>query len=127
MDELIDVSKIKNTGYRLSETKSKLFKTEIEWIGAKITQNGIRPLQDKVLAIKKLKEPKNEKELKSFLGTIQYFSKHIENFFQPKRTFRDSYLQKIWSGRTCGSVRKLETKDQRRYRVGHTIIRTIQI
>ena len=106
MDELIDVSKIKNTGYRLSETKSKLFKTEIEWIGAKINQNGIRPLQDKVLAIKKLKEPKNEKELKSFLGTIQYFSKHIENFFQPKRTFRDIYLQKIWSGNGPKNMRK---------------------
>ena len=35
-DELIDVlSKLKNAGYRLSERKSKLFKTEIEKIGQK--------------------------------------------------------------------------------------------
>ena len=34
---------------------------EIEWIGHKIDQNGIRTLQDKLLAIKELKEPKNEK------------------------------------------------------------------
>ena len=33
MDELVDVlSKLENAGYRLSETKSELFKTEIEWI-----------------------------------------------------------------------------------------------
>ena len=36
-------------------------------------------MHDKLLAIKGLKEPKNENELKSFLGAIQYLSKHIEN------------------------------------------------
>ena len=73
------LTKLENTGYRLSESKSEFFKTEIEWIGHKIDQNGIRPLQDKLLAIKELKEPKNEKELKSFSGAIQYLSKYIEN------------------------------------------------
>ena len=81
MEELIDVlTKLEKAGYRLSESKSEFFKTEIEWIGHKIDQNGIRPLHDKLLAIKELKEPKNEKELKSFLGIIQYLSKYVENF-----------------------------------------------
>ena len=31
------------------------------------------------MAIKELKQPKNEKELKSFLGGIQYLSKYIDN------------------------------------------------
>ena len=45
MDELIDVlAKLENAGYRLSESKSELFKTEIEWIGHKTDQIGIRPL-----------------------------------------------------------------------------------
>ena len=73
------LTKLENAGYRLSESKSEFFKTEIEWIGHKIDQNCIRPLQDKLLAIKELKEPKNDKELKSFLGAIQYLSKFIEN------------------------------------------------
>ena len=78
--ELIDVlSRLENAGYRLSESKSEFFKTEIEWIGHKIDQNGIRSLHDKLMAIKKLKHPKNEKELKSFLGAIQYLSKYINN------------------------------------------------
>ena len=80
MEELIDVlTKLENAGYRLSESKSEIFKTELEWIGHKIDQNGIRPLQDELLAIKGLKEPKNEKELKSFSGAIHYLSKYIEN------------------------------------------------
>ena len=78
--ELMDVlSNLENAGYRLSESKSEFFKTEIEWIGHEIDQNGIRPLQDKLMPIKELKQPKNEKELKSFLGAIQYLSKHINN------------------------------------------------
>ena len=78
--ELIEVlTKLKNAGYRLSENRTEFYKTEIEWVGHKIDQNGIRPLQDKLKAIQELKEPKNEKELKSFLGAIQYLSKYIEN------------------------------------------------
>ena len=59
---------VKNAGYRLTESQTDLFKTEIEWVGNKIDQNSIRPLQDKLKAIQELKESKNEKELKSFLG-----------------------------------------------------------
>ena len=78
--ELTDVlTRLENAGYKLSGGKSEFFKTEIEWIGHKIDQNGIRPLQDKLLAIKNLKQPNNEKELKSFLGAIQYLSKYIDN------------------------------------------------
>ena len=73
---------------QLSKSKSELFKTEREWIGHKIDQNGIRPLQDKLLATKELKEPKNEKELKSFLGAIQYLSKYIENLSAQTDIFR---------------------------------------
>ena len=80
MRELIDVlTKLENAGYRLSETKSEFFKTEIEWIGHRIDQVGIRPLQDKLLAIKELKQPNNEEELKSILGAIQCLSKYIDN------------------------------------------------
>ena len=37
MVELMDVlSQLENAGYRLSESKSELFKTEVEWICHKI-------------------------------------------------------------------------------------------
>ena len=78
--ELAEVlTKLENAGYRLNENESEFFKKEIEWIGHKIDQNGIRPLQDQLMAIKNLKQPNNEKEFKSFLGAIQYLSKYIDN------------------------------------------------
>ena len=85
--DLIDVlTKLENAGCRLSENKTEFFKSEVEWVGHKIDQNGIRPLQDRHKAIQELKEPKNEKELKSFLGAIQYLSK-ILKICQPKRIY----------------------------------------
>ena len=85
--ELIDVlTKLENAGNRQSENKTDFFKSEIEWVGHKIDQNGIRPSQDKLEAIQELKEPKNEKELKSFLGAIQYLSNTLK-ICQPKRIY----------------------------------------
>ena len=63
----------------MSGTKSKFFKTEVEWIGHKHDEAVIRPLQDKLLTISELKQLKNEKELQSFLGAIQYISNYIDN------------------------------------------------
>ena len=68
------MKKLENAGYRLHPKKCELFKQEAEWVGHRIDQNGIRPLQDKLEAITKIDIPKNEK-LKSFLGAIQYLSK----------------------------------------------------
>ena len=55
-------------------------KTGIELVVHKIDQNGIRPFKDKLKAKQELKEPtKNEKDLKYFIGAIQYLSKYLEN------------------------------------------------
>ena len=71
--------KLENAGYRLHPKKCEFFKQEAEWVGHRKDQTGIRPLQDKLEAITKIDIPKNEKELKSFLGAIQYLSKYTEN------------------------------------------------
>ena len=73
------MTKLEKAGYRENLNKSEFFTKEIEWLGHKIDQQGIRPLQAKLEAIKKINIPKSEKELKSFLGAIQYLSKYIEN------------------------------------------------
>ena len=62
---------IKNAGYRASEKKTELFKKELTWLGYFINQSGVKPIKDKTEAITKLAAPKNVKELKSFLGSIQ--------------------------------------------------------
>ena len=62
----------------------------INWLGHDIDENGIKPNEEKVEAILKLEPPKNTKELKSFLGEIQYLAK-----FLLKRSERIDRLRKL--------------------------------
>ena len=55
------MTKLERAGYRLNPNKCEFFKKEIEWVGHKIDQQVIRPLQDKLDSIKKINIPKNEK------------------------------------------------------------------
>ena len=111
--ELIDVlTKLENAGYRLSEKETEFFKSEIEWVGHKIDQNGIRPLLDKLKVIQELKEPKNEKELKSFLGAIPYLSKYIENLSAQTDILRQilKKIEWIWTPEHSEAFTQLKNK-----------------
>ena len=68
----------------------------IKRLGHEIDENGKKPNEEKVEAISKLEPPKNTKEVKAFLGEIQYMAK-----FLPKLSERTDRLQK--------SLRKNET------------------
>ena len=86
------LKKLQNAGYRASEKKTELFKKELTWLGYFINQNGVKPIKDKTEAVTKLAAPKNAKELKSFLGSIQHLSKFINNL--SKKTDRMRRLLK---------------------------------
>ena len=86
------LTKVQNAGYRASERKTELFKQEITWLGYHIDQKGVKPIKDKTEAITKLMAPKNAKELKSFLGSIQPLAKFINNL--SKKTDRMRRLLK---------------------------------
>ena len=89
--KLFDVlDKLEKAGYRASKKKSEFFMKETKWLGHEINENGIKPNEEKVEAILKLKAPENTKDLKSFLGAIQYMAK-----FLPKLSERTDRLRKL--------------------------------
>ena len=78
--KLFDVlKKLEDAGYRASERKLEFFKNKMKWLGHEIDENGIKPNKEKVKAILELKHPENPKQLKSFLGAIQYLAKFLQN------------------------------------------------
>ena len=85
-----------STKYKTPDTeeaeKTELFKQELTSLGYHKNQNGVKPINDKTEAITKLSAPKNPKELKSFLGSIQHLSKFIKNL--SKQTDRMRQLLK---------------------------------
>ncbi|CAB3980121.1 Retrovirus-related Pol poly, partial [Paramuricea clavata] len=74
------LQRLRDTG--LTAKKSNcLFNVDSLWFyGTIASKNGIRPDQEKVVAIKNTSAPNNVKELRSFLGLVNYCSKFIPNF-----------------------------------------------
>ena len=90
---------MENAGYKASKEKSKFLKPEAEWLGYKIEKEGIKPLRDKTKAIGKLKPPKNVKDIRSFLGSVQYLAKHIPNSSEKTAPIRELVKKdSTWNG-----------------------------
>ena len=71
---------VSNAGFTISPKKCELALTSIKFLGYIISHNGIEPDPSKVDAIQNFKEPKNQKEIKSFIGALSYYRQFIENF-----------------------------------------------
>ena len=63
-------------------------KLEFDWLGYNISQSGISPLQNKTAAILALEAPKTLKKLRSFLGSVHYIGKCIQNLAQISHPLR---------------------------------------
>ena len=57
----------------MNADKSKFCTGELEYLGYWITRNGIKPLPEKVHAIQKIAEPTNKKQLRGFIGIVNYY------------------------------------------------------
>ena len=63
-------SRLTTAGLKVNANKSFFGRAELEYLGYWITRDGIQPLQKKVEAIMHIAEPKNRKELRSFIGVV---------------------------------------------------------
>ena len=67
------LTRLSEAGLKINASKSSLCRTELEYLGYWITRKGIRPVTKKVEAILKLKPLTKRKELKRFIGMINYY------------------------------------------------------
>ena len=74
LEKLMEVlSRLQDAGLKINAAKSKFCALETEYLGYIITRDGVKPQANKVQAILALTPPKNVKELRSFLGMVQYY------------------------------------------------------
>lgn len=71
------LNRLKQAGLKVNLKKCNFLTEEIEYLGHIIDKNGIRPTKGKIDAITKASEPTNSKELRSFLGLINYYERFI--------------------------------------------------
>ena len=80
-DHMINLQKtlerLKDSGFRLRKSKCSFLQTSVAYLGHIVDKDGIRPQANKVEAIQKMPMPKDQKELRSFLGMINYYDKFL--------------------------------------------------
>ena len=71
--------RLEEHGFRLKEDKCVFLTHSVEYLGHLVDQEGIHPLPSKVAAIVQAPKPTNVRELRSFLGLVNYYGKFIPN------------------------------------------------
>ncbi|KRY17328.1 Transposon Tf2-9 polyprotein [Trichinella patagoniensis] len=68
-----------DAGLRLNAEKCKFCLRRIEFLGFDIDASGIHPSKQKVLAIHNTPQPRNKKELQTFLGLLNFYHSFLRN------------------------------------------------
>ena len=66
-------ARLHKMGMKVNLLKTEFFKDEIEYLGYLLTPKGIKPLPKKVEAISRILPPKTKRQLRRFLGMINYY------------------------------------------------------
>ena len=67
------LAKLKKAGLKVNAKKPLFCKDEVEYLGYLITRHGIKPQPKKVEAIHNMKPPKTKRQLRSFLGLVNFY------------------------------------------------------
>ena len=67
------LQRLGEAGLQVNAEKSFFGKTETEYLGFWITRDGVRPVAKKVEALKNLVPPTNVKQLRRFMGLVNYY------------------------------------------------------
>ena len=75
--------RLSHYGLALSLKKCQFAEKEVEFLGYKISNEGVRPLQYKLDSIQAFEPPKTQKQLLRFLGMLNFYRKTLPNLIDP--------------------------------------------
>ena len=80
---------IQKEGFRLKFSKCKFAVKEIEYLGHVIGRNTVRPLTDNLIAMRDFPAPKTKKNVRQFLGKVNFYHKYIKDSAKVLAPFHD--------------------------------------
>ncbi len=90
--------KNQNAGLTLNKKKSEFAKTEVKFLGHRLSSAGLQPDLDKLAAVQNMREPTNVSEVCSFLGMMNQLGKFIPELAEKRKPLRDLFSEKsLWS------------------------------
>lgn len=97
------MKRLKEAGIALNKSKCKFLQEEIEVLGNIVSENTVRPDPGKIEAIKNFQRPKNIRELRSFLGLLNYCRGFIPRLAEESRL-----LTELLKGESKRSIKRIE-------------------
>lgn len=71
------LQRLQENGLRVKKSKCEFGKTQIEYLGHVLDEKGVYPSKDKVRAIHDAPAPASVKELRAFLGLVNYYGRFV--------------------------------------------------
>ena len=72
------LSQLKDSGLTVKISKCSFMKEEVTYCGYVISKDGVKPMPSNVEAVRDAPAPTNLKELRSFLGMVNYYNMYME-------------------------------------------------
>lgn len=66
-------------GLTINVAKSRFAEEEVEYLGYTVNKEGVRPISDRVKAVINFKKPTNIRELRRYLGIINFYHRFIKD------------------------------------------------
>jgi hypothetical protein len=74
------MTRLSDNNMKINIAKCFFGNTEVNYLGFRLTPQGIKPGKDKLKAVEKAKVPASKQEIKSFVGLCNFFRSHIKDF-----------------------------------------------
>lgn len=74
------LKRLSECNLKINLDKSEFLCKEVGFLGHIVTKDGVKPNPNKLNVVKNWPLPKNEKELRGFLGTVGYYRRFIKDF-----------------------------------------------
>ena len=73
------LGRLEEANLRLKPQKCNFAKTCTEYLGHTLTSDGVKPNSNKIKAVLEYPRPTSAKEIKSFIGLVNYYRRHLKN------------------------------------------------
>ncbi|XP_058456818.1 uncharacterized protein K02A2.6-like [Malaya genurostris] len=105
------LSRLELHGLTVNLEKCQIGKPSVIFMGHSLSEKGILPMNDKVDAIQRFRNPRNVKELRSFMGLVNYVGKFIPNLStisSPLRNMLHKHTKFQWTSAEMQSFEKIK-------------------
>ena len=94
------LTRLQEAGLKINAVKSFFARTNLEYLGYNISREGLRPSQKKVEAILQIKAPTKRKQLRRFIGMVNYYRDmwpHRSHFLAPLSSMTSAKVKWKWT------------------------------